>query len=86
MYIHVSKLARLLGGVMAKKLTIELSDKCDKELKQRTKKLATTQVSIIRNALSLYFMISDEMEESKKKLAFIDERGTTEKIHVPGLI
>ena len=71
---------------MMKRLNIELGSKCGKELERRMKRLETTQINIIRNALALYFLVSDEMEKTNKKLAFIDEHGTTEKIHVPGLI
>jgi hypothetical protein len=70
-----------------RKTTIEFSDAASDALHRLAEELFTTKAEVLRNALTLYDFIVDELSTGGKQLGILDEESTTTKvILVPGLV
>lgn len=69
-----------------KKFTIEFSPEADAALDDVAHQLGASKVKIVRDALSLYVFLADEVGRRGRRLAIVSEQETLLKIvFVPGL-
>lgn len=68
------------------KTTIDFSEPAAQELDRMAQVLSTTKAEVIRNALSLYSFLLDELNTRRRNLAIVEEDNEIKKvIVVPGV-
>ncbi len=72
---------------MANRTTIEFGERAAQELEKLTTLLgAPSKAEVIRNSLSLYAFLVNEVGDGNKKLAIVENGKIEQIVAVPGLI